>query len=71
MLSELIRHHVKEEEQSGGMFAQARKVNIDFDGLARKMKARKAELATDFKISGVPLPVTRSMKGVELKHSKS
>jgi hypothetical protein len=32
---------VKEEEQSGGLFSQARKDHIDFEGLARKMKARK------------------------------
>jgi hypothetical protein len=70
VLSEMIKHHVKEEEQPGGMFSQARKDHIDFEGLARKMRARKAELMTDMKLSGVPLPVTRSMKGVELEHSK-
>ena len=70
VLSEMIKHHVKEEEQSGGLFSQARKDDINFDELARKMKARKAELTSQMKNDGVPLPVTRSMKGIELEHSK-
>jgi hypothetical protein len=70
VLSEMIKHHVKEEEQSGGLFSQARKDHIDFEGLARKMKARKAALLEQMKRDGIPLPVTRSMKGVELEHSK-
>ena len=70
VLSEMIKHHVKEEEQPGGMFSQARKDHIDFDKLARQMKARKAELLATMKSDGVPLPVTRSMKGVELEHRR-
>jgi hypothetical protein len=70
VLSELIKHHVKEEEQPGGMFSQARRNDIDFDELARRMKALKAELLAKMKHDGVPLPVTRSMKGVELQHSR-
>jgi hypothetical protein len=70
VLSEMIKHHVKEEEQPGGLFSQARKDHIDFEELARKMKVRKAELVAEMKSEGVPLPVTRSMKGVELEHSK-
>ena len=70
VLSEMIKHHVKEEEQPGGMFSQARKDHIDFDDLARQMKARKAELLAKMKSDGVPLPVTRSMKGVELEHRR-
>jgi len=70
VLSEMIKHHVKEEEQPGGMFSQARKDHIDFEELARKMKARKAELVAEMRSKGVPLPFTRSMKGVELEHSK-
>jgi hypothetical protein len=70
VLSEMIKHHVKEEEQPGGLFSQARKGDIDFEQLARRMKARKAELMTKLKSEGIPLPFTRSMKGVELEHSK-
>ena len=70
VLSEMIKHHVKEEEQPGGMFSQARKDDIDFEQLARRMKARKAELLAKMKSDGIPLPFTRSMKGVDLEHSK-
>ena len=47
VLSEMIKHHVKEEEQPGGMFAEARKSEMDLDALGEKMAARKAELESD------------------------
>ena len=40
----MIKHHVKEEEQPGGMFAEARKSNMDLDALGEQMAARKGEL---------------------------
>ena len=70
VLSEMIKHHVKEEEQPGGLFSQARKDDIDFEYLAGKMKARKRELVANMKSDGIPLPATRSMKGVNLERSK-
>ena len=44
VLSEMIKHHVKEEEQPGGMFAEARKSEMDLDALGEQLAARKAEL---------------------------
>ena len=44
VLSELIKHHVKEEEQPGGMFAKARKSEMDLADLGRRMAARKKQL---------------------------
>ncbi len=44
VLSEMIKHHVKEEEQSGGMFAEARKSDMDLDALGEQLAQRKAEL---------------------------
>jgi hemerythrin superfamily protein len=44
VLSEMIKHHVKEEEQSGGMFAEARKSDMDLDQLGEQLAQRKAEL---------------------------
>jgi hemerythrin superfamily protein len=44
VLSEMIKHHVKEEEQPGGMFAEARKSDMDLMALGEQMAARKAEL---------------------------
>lgn len=44
VLSEMIKHHVKEEEQSEGMFAEARKADMDLQSLGERLAARKAEL---------------------------
>ena len=44
VLSEMIKHHVKEEEQPGGMFAEARKSGMDLDELGMRMKSHKSEL---------------------------
>lgn len=44
VLSEMIKHHVKEEEQPGGMFAEAKKSDMDLRALADQLKARKKEL---------------------------
>jgi hypothetical protein len=44
VLSEMIKHHVKEEEQRDGMFAKAKKADLDLDALGEEMKTRKDEL---------------------------
>jgi hemerythrin superfamily protein len=44
VLSEMIRHHVKEEEQRGGMFAEARGSEMDLKTLGEQLRARKDEL---------------------------
>jgi hemerythrin superfamily protein len=44
VLSELIRHHVKEEEQPDGMFAEARDSQMDLEELGARLQARKEEL---------------------------
>jgi hemerythrin superfamily protein len=44
VLSEMIKHHVKEEEQRGGMFAKARESGMDLVELGERLAARKAEL---------------------------
>jgi hemerythrin superfamily protein len=67
VLSEEIKHHVKEEEQPDGIFAQAKKGGIDLADLGMRLAARKEELTAEFKSSGIPTPETRSMKGAEVK----
>ncbi|MEN3973698.1 hemerythrin domain-containing protein [Emcibacter sp. SYSU 3D8] len=68
VLSEMIKHHVKEEEKrSEGLFAQARDAGLDVDDLGARMQARKEELTSQFKASGLPSPETRSFTGHELK----
>jgi hemerythrin superfamily protein len=44
VLAEMIKHHVKEEEKPGGMFAEARKSDMDLDELGTRLKARKDQL---------------------------
>ncbi len=67
VLSEEIKHHVKEEEaRSEGMFAQARAAGLDMDALGEEMAARKKELLAEFKAKGLPTPKTRSFTGHKL-----
>ena len=55
VLSEEIEHHVKEEEApSEGMFAQARKTDVDLVALRDQMLARKEELKQQAETSGLP-----------------
>jgi hemerythrin superfamily protein len=44
VLSEMIKHHVKEEEQPGGMFSEAKKSDMDLQALGQELRARKQEL---------------------------
>ena len=44
VLSEMIKHHVKEEEGPGGMFSKSRDSDMDLDALGRQLATRKTEL---------------------------
>ncbi|MGA0599588.1 hemerythrin domain-containing protein [Caulobacter sp. KR2-114] len=47
VLGEYIKHHVKEEEQPGGVFAQAKKGDDDLEAMGQQLKARKAALMAE------------------------
>ncbi len=69
VLSEMIKHHVKEEEQPGGMFAAARKSGMDLAALGEQMAARKAELEEDMGAMPPGARRGRSMPGrMESRH---
>jgi len=69
VLSEEIKHHVKEEEKrSEGMFAQAKAAGLDMDALGKVMQARKEELQQTLTLGDLPPPETRTMKGVEMNY---
>lgn len=71
VLSEQIKHHVKEEEKPGeGFFAQARQGDVDMDALGEQLAARKAELLSMIKSDGLPSPETRSFTGHEIKQGE-
>ncbi|MFZ2031697.1 MAG: hemerythrin domain-containing protein [Vitreimonas sp.] len=44
VLGEMIKHHVKEEEQKDGMFAKAKKADLDLKELGEQLSARKKAL---------------------------
>jgi hemerythrin superfamily protein len=44
VLSEMIQHHVNEEEKRGGMFSQARQSSMDLRALGEQLASRKAAL---------------------------
>lgn len=62
VLSEEIKHHVKEEEQRGGIFSQAKEADLDLTALGEQMAARKKELQAEFEENGLPPPTLITMK---------
>ena len=55
VLSEEIKHHVKEEEkQHDNMFQQARAADVDLDALGEQLLARKDELKRQADAEGLP-----------------
>jgi hypothetical protein len=66
VLSEEIKHHVKEEEKRGGGFSQAKSNDMDLDQLGAQLAARKKEILSEIADEGLPTPATRTMKGGEL-----
>jgi hemerythrin superfamily protein len=65
VLQEQIEHHVKEEErESGNIFSQARKTDVDLDALGEQMAARKAELMQAAETEGLPPAQTTTMEQV-------
>jgi hemerythrin superfamily protein len=67
VLQEEIEHHVEEEEKRlDGLFAQARKAELDLDALGEELAARKSELTEQFKASGIPTPRLTTMEEVSV-----
>jgi hemerythrin superfamily protein len=67
VLSEQIKHHVKEEERRAeGMFAQAKAAGLDMDALGEEMAQEKKKLVARYKASGLPKPPTPSFTGTRL-----
>jgi hypothetical protein len=67
VLSEIIKHHVKEEEKrSEGLLAQAKDAGLDMAALGGRLQARKEELVQEFAGGNLPPPQTRSFTGHKL-----
>ena len=48
VLGEYIKHHVREEEQPGGIFAQAKRGSEDLEEMGQRLKARKEQLMAEY-----------------------
>ena len=65
VLSEEIKHHVAEEERwITGMFAQARRTDLDMEKLGARMAARKQALKAEAEEKGA-LPIAK-LEGLDL-----
>jgi hemerythrin superfamily protein len=47
VLSEMIKHHVKEEEQRDGIFAKAKSSDMDLETVGKQMMERKSQLEAE------------------------
>jgi len=67
VLSEEIKHHVAEEERwITGMFAQARRTDLDLEALGTRMRARQDELVAQAgKKGGLPVAKLSELELVE------
>jgi hemerythrin superfamily protein len=67
VLSEMIKHHVKEEEKkAGNMFAQAKKAGIDTKALGARMADEKKRLTVEYKQNGLPKPPMAALHATQL-----
>jgi hypothetical protein len=67
VLQEEIEHHVEEEEKRlEGLFAQARKAELDMDVLGQELAARKSQLTDEFRATGIPTPQLTTMEDVSV-----
>jgi hemerythrin superfamily protein len=61
VLSEMIKHHVNEEEKRGGLFTKARQTDMDLDEIGARIAARKEELMGEAEAGGLPKAEAKSM----------
>ena len=67
VLSEMIKHHVKEEEKKqGNMFSKAKKAGVDTKALGEQMAGEKKTLIAQYKAEGLPKPPTATFIGTKL-----
>jgi hypothetical protein len=66
VLQEEIEHHIKEEEEPNGIFAQARKGKLDMEALGERIAERKKELTERYEADGLPQPKLKTMDEVSV-----
>ena len=71
VLSEEIKHHVKEEEMRDGVFAQAKANGVNLDAVGQDMAARKKEILAEMDEDNMPAPQTRTMSAASLGRAQA
>jgi hemerythrin superfamily protein len=67
VLSEMIKHHIKEEEKrSEGLMAQAKEAGLDIDALGEQLADEKKKLTAEFKADGLPTPEPKTFQATSL-----
>jgi hypothetical protein len=66
VLQEEIEHHIEEEEGPKGIFAQARKGDLDLQAIGEQLAERKKELSDRYKTDGLPEPKLKTMDEVSI-----
>lgn len=66
VLQEEIEHHIKEEEAPNGIFAQARKADLDMQPIGERLAERKKELTERYQSEGLPQPKLKTMDEVSV-----
>lgn len=66
VLQEEVEHHIKEEEGPNGIFAQARKGDLDMQAIGEQLAERKKELTEQYKSDGLPQPKLKTMDEVSI-----
>jgi len=62
VLSEYIKHHVKEEEKPrSGVFAEAKRKGVALEEIGEQLKARKKELMAQAEDGGLPRPEPKAV----------
>jgi hemerythrin superfamily protein len=63
VLSEMIKHHVREEEKRDGMFGKARQSKMDLAALGRELANRKAQVMGEAREEGDEEPMQSRRRG--------
>ena len=66
VLKEEIEHHVREEEDPDGIFAQALKGKLDMDAIGERLAGLKKELTERYLNEGLPKPRLKAMDEVSV-----
>jgi hypothetical protein len=70
VLAEYVKHHVTEEEKAGsGIFAKARKENVDMAALGARLQQRKKELEQRAEGVGIMPSATRAFRAGASAHT--